>query len=182
MKRILASLLLLTFAAPAVAGQLEDGLKAYKQDNYETALRLIRPLADQGNAEAQFNLGRIYLICIDLNCVYPPVPMPDLSNGAWRDAAQMEYRAEAAKLLRRAADQGVAEAIWQLGNMYYLGPPVDYQEAIKWWSLGAERGDPYSQRDFGWMYEQGEGVPQNYAEAAKWYRRAADQGDRLSQD
>jgi len=47
-------------AVPAVAGPLEDGLEAYEKGDYATALRLWRPLAEQGNADAQSNLGTMY--------------------------------------------------------------------------------------------------------------------------
>jgi TPR repeat protein len=42
------------------AGPLEDAGAAYQRGDYPTALRLIRPLAEQGNAVAQFNLGLMY--------------------------------------------------------------------------------------------------------------------------
>ena len=55
------SLVLSTAAAPAVAaGPLEDAHSAYNGGDYATALWLIRPLADEGNAEAQFVLGDMY--------------------------------------------------------------------------------------------------------------------------
>ena len=41
----------------AVAGPLEDGLEAYNSGDYVTALRLWQPLAEQGDAYAQNNLG-----------------------------------------------------------------------------------------------------------------------------
>jgi TPR repeat protein len=44
----------------AVAGPLEDAKVAYDHRDYDTALRLWRPLADQGNAEAQKSLGNMY--------------------------------------------------------------------------------------------------------------------------
>ena len=59
----LLKLLLILFvcaAGPAVAGPFEDGLVAVNKGDYATALRLWRPLAEQGNASAQFNLGVIY--------------------------------------------------------------------------------------------------------------------------
>ena len=39
---------------------LEDGLNSYQRKDYATALRLLRPLADQGDALAQSLLGRMY--------------------------------------------------------------------------------------------------------------------------
>ena len=50
----------LGFATPVVAGPLEDADVALKRRDYATALRLIRPLAEQGDANAQYNLGVFY--------------------------------------------------------------------------------------------------------------------------
>ena len=43
--------------SPAGAGPFEEGVAAYERGDYATALRLIQPLAIQGGAAAQFNLG-----------------------------------------------------------------------------------------------------------------------------
>jgi TPR repeat protein len=55
-----AIILVLGFAAPAAAGPLEDADAALKRRDYATAVRLNRPLAEQGNANAQYNLGTFY--------------------------------------------------------------------------------------------------------------------------
>lgn len=47
-------------AGPAFAGAVEDGVAAYERGDYATALQLFRRLADQGDAEAQYNLGFVY--------------------------------------------------------------------------------------------------------------------------
>ena len=52
--------MVLSFANPAVAGPLEDANAALKRRDYATAVRLNRPLAEQGNANAQYNLGTFY--------------------------------------------------------------------------------------------------------------------------
>jgi len=44
----------------AVADQLGDGLAAWQRGDYTIALRLLKPLAEQGVASAQFSLGRMY--------------------------------------------------------------------------------------------------------------------------
>ena len=62
LKRILAGVVVaLTLTAAAAAGPLEDVRAAYDRGDYATALRLLRPFAEQGNAVAQYNLGLIYL-------------------------------------------------------------------------------------------------------------------------
>jgi TPR repeat protein len=44
----------------AVAGPWEDGIAAYNRGNYVPAIRLLRPLAEQGNAKAQNVLGVMF--------------------------------------------------------------------------------------------------------------------------
>jgi TPR repeat protein len=41
----------------ALSGPFEDGVAAYDRGDYTTAIRLFRPLAEQGIASAQYNLG-----------------------------------------------------------------------------------------------------------------------------
>ena len=61
LKHTLAAIILvLRFATPVVAGPLEDADAAIKRRDYAAAVRLIRPLAEQGNANAQYNLGVFY--------------------------------------------------------------------------------------------------------------------------
>jgi uncharacterized protein len=55
-----AVVLSVSISAPVAAGPFEDGVAAYSRGDYATALRLWRPLADQGVADAQFNLGLMY--------------------------------------------------------------------------------------------------------------------------
>jgi uncharacterized protein len=57
-----AIILLLSFTAPVAAGPLDDGTAAYDRGDYATALRLFRPLANQGDAGAQYNLGVMYAL------------------------------------------------------------------------------------------------------------------------
>ena len=59
-RALLAILLSLAIAGPATAGQFEDGFAAYERGDYAAAVALFRPLAEQGVAEAQFNLGWLY--------------------------------------------------------------------------------------------------------------------------
>ena len=84
----IALLLTLSLSAPVLAGPFGDGLTAYEKADYTTALRLWRPLAEQGNARAQFNLGLMY------------------ANGR---GVPQDY-AQAVKWYRLAADQGIADA------------------------------------------------------------------------
>ena len=111
----------LGLAAPVVAGPFEDGLAAHKRGDYATTLRLWRPLADQGDAQAQFNLGVIY---------------------AKGQGVPQDY-VEAMKWFRKAADQGDASAQSNLGFMYAKGQGVseDYVRAHMWFNLSAAHGN-----------------------------------------
>jgi hypothetical protein len=52
--------LLSSFAARSAAGPLEDAAAAFEKRDFATAVSLLRPLADQGDAEAQMKLGFMY--------------------------------------------------------------------------------------------------------------------------
>ena len=54
---VAAIILVLGFATPVMAGPLDDADAAIKRRDYATALRLIRPLAEQGDPNAQYTLG-----------------------------------------------------------------------------------------------------------------------------
>ena len=58
--RSIVLLLALGLSEPVLAGPLQDAHAAYRKQDYATALRLFRPLADQGDADAQFMLGGMY--------------------------------------------------------------------------------------------------------------------------
>ena len=47
-------------AGSAVAGRLEDAAAAYQRGDYATAMLIVKPLADQGDAVAQYRVGVMY--------------------------------------------------------------------------------------------------------------------------
>jgi len=82
------------------------------------------------------------------------------------------------KWITLAAEQGNANAQFNLGTMYEngLGIALNYNAALKWYRLAAEQGNANAQYYLGWMHHKGLGVPQNDKTAVKWYRLAAKQG------
>jgi len=86
--------------------------------------------------------------------------------------------AEAARLFREAAIQGLANAQYNLAVLYErgLGVRADETRALLWYHSAAEQGHPLAQYNLGNMYASGRGVPLSYLEAANWFRRAAEQG------
>ena len=157
LKRAIAAIVLVSvFAAPIAAGTFEDAVDAYARGDYAKALRLIRPLANDGNATAQFNLGVMYLT----------------GHGV-----QQDYSA-AALWFRKAAEQGYAHAQSNLGTLYRDGQGVaqDDSEAVMWFRKAADQGDAVAEFLLGNQYAFGKGVPQDYSEAMIWFRKAAEQG------
>ncbi|WP_440455254.1 tetratricopeptide repeat protein [Psychrobacter sp. ASPA161_9] len=68
---------------------------------------------------------------------------------------------------QRLANQGNADAQFNLGEMYYLGDGVsqNYTTAKKWFEKAANQGDATAQFNLGFIYEYGHGVRQNYGTA-----------------
>ena len=154
MRRILAGIVLaVMLTGGAAAGPYEEGVAAYERGDYATALRLWRPLAEQGDALAQYNLGVAHVE----------------GHGVPQD------HAEAAKWFRFAAEQGFAKAQYNVGLMYVegRGVPQDHAEALKWFRLAAEQGDAGAQYNLGVMCVRGMGVQQDYVEAHMWFTLAA---------
>ena len=129
MKRILITLLLLMLATSALGQDFEKGLEAYGRGDYATALQEWSPLAEQGDRDAQYNLGTLYY------------------------HAEQDY-ANATKWWRKAARQGHARAQHDLGSLYTLGlgVPQSDVEAAKWFRLAAEHGHPLAQYNLGASY------------------------------
>jgi uncharacterized protein len=87
---------------------------------------------------------------------------------------------------RKAAEQGLKEAQYNLGLCYYGwadGPGLhqNYQEAVNWFRRAAEQGCEKARSRLSLLYELGIVTPQDPAEAVVWYRRAAEQGDKDAQ-
>jgi TPR repeat protein len=87
-------------------------------------------------------------------------------------------KAKATRLFRQAAEQGLAEAQYNLGLCYKKseGVPQDKAQAARLYRQAAEQGRAEAQNSLGVCYEKGEGVPQDKAQAARLYPQAADQG------
>src|SRR4030065_1452840 len=57
---LLILLLSISMTVTAYSGQFEDATAAYERGDYATAFRLMKPLAEKGDAKAQHNLGVMY--------------------------------------------------------------------------------------------------------------------------
>jgi hypothetical protein len=161
-KLLRASLIFVAIGGAATGGPLEDAVVAYQSGDYATALRLWRPMAEQGDADAQFHLGVMY----------------ESGQGALRNDA------EAIKWYRKAAEQGDAVAQFNLGIMYTKGEGVSQNatEAALWYHLAADHGLAGAQFNLGMMFVEGQGVSQDYVQAHMWLNLAASQLPALGKD
>jgi TPR repeat protein len=117
-KAAAAFVLAVGFTCSAAAGPYEDALAAYRKGDYGTVLRLMRPLADRGEAHAQSVIGAMY--------------------------AEGQDYAAALSWYRKAADQGYAYAQDEVGRMFANGMGVrqDYAAAMSWYRKAASRVTP----------------------------------------
>jgi TPR repeat protein len=92
----------------ASAGSYEEAIAAYERQDYVAAMRLLLPLAEQGDANAQERLGHMY-------------------EGVWGVPHNF---AEAMKWHRKAAEQGNADAHHSLGQMYEWGRGVPEDKEV----------------------------------------------------
>ena len=128
MKRLLTTLVILTgllgSGGAVWAQDYDKGLKAYQSGDFATALKEWKPLAEQGNAAAQYNLGVAYY----------------KGKGVTQDYA------EAVKWYRKAAEQGYADAQNNLGLMCYNGEGVlqDTIAAHMWFNIAAANGNTFA--------------------------------------
>ena len=109
--------------------------------------------AEQGDAEAQFNLGFCY----------------DDGRGVAKNYAK------AAKWYRKAAEQNFAPAQFNLGYCYDKGQGVrkNKVEAVKWYRKAAEQGHTQAQFNLGYCYVNGQGVGKDKVEGYAWFSMAA---------
>lgn len=145
---------------PAHADALQDGVTALHRKDYPLAIRLLEPLAQAGNATAQWRLGLMY----------------------YHGHGVRENDVLAMKWFERAARQGNTDAQFHVGNMYAYGlatPPADADPArlaAQWYFEAARQGHADAQYSLGILFLTGTGVQQSADEAARWIGRAAAQG------
>ena len=118
-----------SFSADSQKGKelLKKGFDAYENGDYAIALKVWLPLAEQGDIEAQYNLGMMY----------------HKGRGIPQDAK------EAVKWYRLAAEQGDSNAQTNLGLMYINGDGVikDIVLAYMWWNIAGDQGRKNAKRN-----------------------------------
>lgn len=141
-------------ASPYVAAEESPAQAAYQTKNYREAMRLYRPLAEQGNPEAQYFVGRMY----------------EKGQGVRKD------QNEVVKWYRKSAEGGYAAAQYRLavGYAYGLaGLSKDQDEAGKWLRRAAEGGHKKAQKYLSRAYAEGRyGFPVDEKQAEYWAQKA----------
>ena len=194
---IVAILLVMIIAVASAETDYDAGMTAYRQRDWTGALDVWRPLAEHGDARAQYYLG--------LQLAFGRGARADpLAGLQWirraaggGDATAQTYLsdlyafhglapqdpAEAIAFYATAAESGDPIAQLELGTRLLSGKgaPQDPEAGLEWLRRAAEAGVPGAQRHLGRLFKEGDGVGADPAEAARWYGEAARRGDSEAQ-
>jgi len=142
----------LAFGAGAALADVKAGVDAWQAGNYPGAVAQWRPLADRGDADAQFNLGQAY----------------KLGRGVPADLGAAQGWFE------KAAKQGHGQAQANLGLILFQNG--SRQAAMPWIGKAADAGDPRAQYVLGTALFNGDIVAKDWPRAYALMQRAAAQG------
>jgi uncharacterized protein len=151
-KYLVAAMLAVALAAPLPAQSVKAGIDAWQRADYPSAITIWRPLAEAGDADAQFNLGQAYR----------------LGRGVPLDLSVAKIWFE------RAARSGHVDAETTLGLLIFQNG--DRVGGLKWLKAAADQGEPRALLVYGTALFNGDGVPQDRVLAYALVSRAAAQG------
>lgn len=161
---VLAALIAMA-ATASHATPIDDALTMLSSGRPDEAARRLTPLAESGEAEAQYRLGLLY---------YTGKGVPENERKAF-------------DLLLKAARQKHYDAAYQLGNLLAFGqdapkivadPDV---EAARWYYEAATNGHADAQYSLGLLFLTGKGVVKDTKEATHWIQQAAKNGHKEAQ-
>lgn len=159
MNRLIARTLLtaLLTASPMGHADLAIGLEAAAKQNWRTAYQEFQSSAVNGNANAEVNLGNLYMRGLGVDQSY--------------EQARHWYE--------KAALQGNPIGEAKLGLLYYYGLGVEENRrlAAEWFQKAADQGDAHSAMVLGEMYSAGDGVEASRSEAYLWYSISQELGN-----
>ena len=147
-----AAIAAVLLSTPVEAQNVKVGIEAWQQADYAKAVAIWRPLAEQGDADAQFNLGQAYRLGRGVNISLA--------------AAQTWFE--------RAANKGHLDAQTNLGLLLFDNG--DRTDAMRWLKSAAERGEPRAMLVYGTALFNGDGVVRDPVLAYAYVSRAAAQG------
>ena len=159
LKRFILSFALISlFSSIVISAEHEDGFQAFTAGNYEQALRLWLPLAEKDNADAQYNLGVLYM-----------------------KGLGVEKNLKTAFIwFKRASSNDHSDAMFNLGTMYNKGKGIYHspENADQWWLKAAELGNAAAQYNIAVKYAYGGSLGKDIDEAIKWWKKSALQGNK----
>jgi TPR repeat protein len=182
----------------AVSLMARDTIDAAKaavaRGDFSSAIALLRPLAEAGDRDAQYELGFLALTeCGSVSgreafslfmkaaqdghveAMYHLATFPDFITEPFRSPLSEE---ETWRWLLRAAEGGCVQAQRDAGASLATGDwregkvPQDLPAAVAWYRHAAEAGHPDAQYNLASMLAEGEGCAQDLAAAREWLRRA----------
>jgi hypothetical protein len=155
---------------------------------------LYQKAADQGHAEAQYNLGMLYERGDGVPMVLS-VATELYQKAADQGHVEAQFHlgwlyegvkgvpmdlGKSVELYQKAADQGHAKAQIRLGGLYQVKrsgvPQQDLRKAAELYQKAANQGNAWGQVSLAELYERGWGMPQDLRKAAELYQKAANQG------
>jgi len=151
-KYLVAAALLAWAAAPISAQSVKAGIEAWQRADYAGAVAIWRPLAEKGDADAEFNLGQAYR----------------LGRGVPTNLAAAKTWFE------RAASQGHVDAQTTLGLLLFQNG--EQPDGLKWLKQAAEKGEPRALLVYGTALVNGDSVTQDPVLGYAYISRAAAQG------
>jgi hypothetical protein len=151
-KYLLAAALAAWAAMPLHAQSVKAGIEAWQRADYSGAVAIWRPLAEKGDADAQFNLGQAYR----------------LGRGVPTNLAAAKTWFE------RAANQGHVDAETTLGLLLFQNN--DQAGGLKWLKKASDKGEPRAMLVYGTALVNGDSVSQDPVLGYAYVSRAAAQG------
>ena len=171
------------------AASYEDGKKAYLDSDYARALEILKPLAENGDPQAQITLGIMYDlghgVAKDSSKALEwyiksaeqgiPLAQHDVGIKYFQGQGVEQDYSKAAYWWEQSANAGLSDSQFSLGLLYYrgIGLEVDYQKAATLFTSASEQDHPHAQYSLAVMYVFGQGLEKSYEHALKWFRKSA---------
>jgi TPR repeat protein len=177
--------------------QILNAKQAAERGDFATAITLLRPLADTGNVDAQYELGYLALTECEMitgreafacfqaaadqghpAAMYHLATFPEFEGFSLPISSETQWT-----LLIAAAEAGNVQAQYDAGAVLATGlwksqgdVPPDLAAAVSWYRKAAEAGDDYAQFNLATMLFLAEGCTRDVTEGLHWLNAAAAQG------
>lgn len=150
-----------------VDGWFFEGVLYDDMKEYEKAIRCFETVMERDSELKHYELKYNAMLYLAVHYRYGIVKKQDY--------------AIAFDLYKQAADNGVSQAMVELGELYMLGEGVEknLEEAIKWYRMAADNGNTDAMCVLSVLYYEGEDVDEDFGEALHWALEAAKLGDNI---